>query len=173
MIAGLCGLGLNPRTTLEIPGSGRRLDRILELIQTCRYSIHDLSRVQLSGPRPRTPRFNMPFELGLAVSWSLNRPGEHEWFLFEETVHRLQRSLSDLNGTDPYIHNGEPDRVLVALANAFVRVAPQPPIEMLQTIHRVVRTSAERLRRAHGTVFAAVPFRQLVVAGAQATRELA
>jgi hypothetical protein len=115
----------------------------------------------------------MPFELGLAVGWSLTRPRDHEWFVFEETAHRLQRSLSDLNGTDPYIHNGVPDRVLVALANAFVRVAPQPPIETLHTIHGIVRASARRLRRAHGTVFAAIPFRQLVVAAAQATRELA
>ena len=48
LIAGLCAFGLRPRATLEIPGSSRRLDRILELISACRYSFHDLSRVQLS-----------------------------------------------------------------------------------------------------------------------------
>ena len=70
----------------------------------CRYSVHDLSRVQLSGPVPRTPRFNMPFELGVAVTWTALNPKLHEWFLFEEQPHRLQRSLSDVSGTDPYIH---------------------------------------------------------------------
>jgi hypothetical protein len=171
-IAGLCGLGLNPHTTLEIPGSARRLDRIVSLIRTCRYSIHDLSRVQLAGPHPRVPRFNIAFELGLAVSWSLIKPREHEWFLFEERPHRLQRSLSDLNGTDPYIHNGAADRLLVELTNAFVRVTPQPQIERLQLIHRFVRASARRIRRAHGTLFSALPFHQLVVAAVRATREL-
>ena len=69
-IIGLTQLGLEPRATLGIPGGERRLDRILALIQSCRYSIHDLSRVQLDRNPPRTPRFNMPFELGLAVTWA-------------------------------------------------------------------------------------------------------
>jgi hypothetical protein len=63
-IAALTAKGLAPRTTIEIPGSVRRLDRILELIASCRYSFHDLSRVELGRSRPRAPRFNMPFELG-------------------------------------------------------------------------------------------------------------
>jgi hypothetical protein len=37
-IAGLCGFGLIPRATIEIPGSERRLDRIIGLIRSCRYS---------------------------------------------------------------------------------------------------------------------------------------
>ena len=54
----LTHLGLDPRATLGIPGGERRLDRILELIQSCRYSIRDLSRVQLDRNPPATPRFN-------------------------------------------------------------------------------------------------------------------
>src|SRR5271157_2636986 len=67
-IAGLCGFGLIPRAVLQIPGSKRRLDRILSLIRRCKISFHDLSRVELDRNRPPTPRFNMPFELGLAVA---------------------------------------------------------------------------------------------------------
>jgi hypothetical protein len=52
---------------VEIPGGARRLDRILRLIRSCRYSFHDLSRVELDRNPPPTPRFNMPFELGLAI----------------------------------------------------------------------------------------------------------
>src|SRR5580658_6015102 len=63
-IVGLYQLGLKPRVTLGIPGGDRRLDRILDLIGSCSYSIHDLSRVQLDRTAPATPRFNMPFELG-------------------------------------------------------------------------------------------------------------
>jgi len=57
-IAGFAAKGLTPRATLEIPGGVRRLDRILELIATCRYSFHDLSRVEVDTRRPATPRFN-------------------------------------------------------------------------------------------------------------------
>ena len=60
--------------TLGIPGGERHLDRILWPIQSCRYSIHDLSRVQLDRAAPRTPRFNMPFELGLSVAWAKLNP---------------------------------------------------------------------------------------------------
>src|SRR3954471_20448968 len=54
-IAGLTAFGLDPRATLEVPGGDRRLDRIFELITSCRYSFHDLSRVQLDGKHPRGP----------------------------------------------------------------------------------------------------------------------
>jgi hypothetical protein len=69
-IVGLTELGLTPKATLAIPGGLNRLDRIFALIQSCRYSIHDLSRIQLDRNPPPTPRFNMPFELGLAIAWS-------------------------------------------------------------------------------------------------------
>jgi hypothetical protein len=66
-ILGLTQLGLEPRETLGIPSGERRLDRILALIQSCRYSIHDLSRVEIDRTPP-TPRFNMPCELGLTIT---------------------------------------------------------------------------------------------------------
>ena len=84
-IAGLCAFGLRPRATIEIPGAKRRLERIIELIRGCRYSFHDLSRIQLDRHPPATPRFNMPFELGLAVDWSPGAGSRHEWFVFEST----------------------------------------------------------------------------------------
>ncbi len=64
-ITALSALSLLPQATLGITGN-RRLDRIASLIESCAYSIHDLSRVQLDRHAPRSPRFNMPFELGLA-----------------------------------------------------------------------------------------------------------
>src|SRR5258708_34116075 len=70
LIAGLTSFGLDPRATLEVPGGTRRLDRIFELMTSCQYSFHDLSRVQLDRKRPRGPRFNLPFALGLLLGWS-------------------------------------------------------------------------------------------------------
>ena len=102
-IAGLSSFGLIPRATLEIPTSQRRLQRILKLIQECAYSIHDLSRVQLDARAPRVPRFNMPFELGLAVAQNARNRRE-TWYVCETVSHRIGKSLSDLNGTDVRIH---------------------------------------------------------------------
>jgi hypothetical protein len=164
-VAGLCGFGLIPRATVEIPGSRRRLERINELIRECRYSFHDLSRVALDRTPPPTPRFNMPFELGLAVAWSVSRRGVQKLFLFESKPHRLSKSLSDLNGTDPYIHNGEPEGVLRELTNALVRERDSPSLDELKAIYNEVRRAASRLKRTLGgaSLFEARPFRDLVV----------
>lgn len=139
-IVGLTLLGLNPRATLGIAESDRRLDRILALIQSCRYSVHDLSRVELDRHPPATPRFNMPFELGLTISWQRLYPSRHNWFVFESRVRRLQKSLSDLDGTDPNIHGGTVEGVMRELCNAFVRRSgPRPTVpEMMQIYRRVV-----------------------------------
>lgn len=105
-ISGLIHLGLIPRVTLRLPGGARRLDKIFAEIKGCRFSIHDLSQVRLDRKPPATPRFNMPFELGLAVAWEKLNPGKHTWFVFEGVNYRILKSLSDLNGSDPQIHVG-------------------------------------------------------------------
>jgi hypothetical protein len=101
-ISGLIHLGLKPRATIEIPGGQNRLDKIFDLIRSCRYSIHDLSRVQLNRTPPPTPRFYMPFELGLAVASAKLDSVPQDWFIFETMNRRASKSLSDLSGTDPY-----------------------------------------------------------------------
>lgn len=167
-IAGVAAFGLVPRAVLEIPGPDRRLNRIADLIHRCRYSFHDMSRVQLSGPAPRVPRFNMPFELGLAVDRSLRAPASHQWFVFETLPHRLQRSLSDLNGTDPYVHGGTADGVLVQLSHALVRGPRQPELAEVRQVLRTVRRAARILRQDYGSLFGARAFRELVFAATEA-----
>ena len=57
--------GFIPRCALEEADSGTfRLNKIQKIIRRSEYTIHDLSRVELSTDT-RLPRFNMPFELGL------------------------------------------------------------------------------------------------------------
>jgi hypothetical protein len=106
--------GLIPRATLEIPTSQRRLERILKLLQQCAYSIHDLSRVQRDAKAPRVPRFDMPFELGLAVAQDAGNRRQ-TWSVCETVPYRINKSLSDLNGTDVRIHGGTVRGVFGAL----------------------------------------------------------
>lgn len=94
LIAGLSGLGLTPRCVLEVPAGARnRLERLFFLLRSCGASIHDLSRVELSREAPRCPRFNMPFELGLAAALAFSQR-QHQWFVFESRPYRLQKSLA-------------------------------------------------------------------------------
>jgi hypothetical protein len=59
-------LGFEPKLTLAVPNDIGRLDAIIHLIQSCEYSIHDLSCVQPNAAG--IPSFNMPLELGLAAN---------------------------------------------------------------------------------------------------------
>jgi hypothetical protein len=62
MVFTLLHCQLDPYLCTTRTATARRLDQIKWLIQSCRYSIHDLSRCEPNG---EPPRFNMPFELGL------------------------------------------------------------------------------------------------------------
>jgi hypothetical protein len=164
-IAGLSAFGLIPRATLEIPTSERRLERILKLIKQCAYSIHDLSRVQLEARAPRVPRFNMPFELGLAVAQGAGDRRD-SWHVCESAPHRISKSLSDLNGTDVRIHRGTVKGVFGALCEIFVRKARQPSVRQMYRIYLVLRRNLPHIMAQAGAAdpYGARVFRDLVFA---------
>jgi hypothetical protein len=164
-IVGLSALRLVPRVTLGIPGGERRLDRIFDLVRSCRYSIHDLSRVELDLHRPFTPRFNMPFELGLAVAWAKLNRASHTWFVCETKSRRALKSLSDLNGTDLQIHGGTAPGVMRELCSAFVRVRRQPSVPEMMEVYRALKRGLPEIQARAGAaslfeprVFAEVSF---------------
>ena len=173
-ICGISSFGLVPRATLEIPGGARRLDRILELIHSCAYAVHDLSRVQLDAHKPRTPRFNMPFELGLSVAHEKSsKKGKHEWFVCESMNFRLAKSLSDLNGTDPYIHHGTVGGVFTELRNMFVRSDRQPSVLQMWLIYREMSRRLPVILQQAGSssLYSSRVFKDLcVIASASADR---
>jgi hypothetical protein len=165
-ITALSAMGFVPTATLGIAGN-RRLDRIASLIESCAYSVHDLSRVQLDRVAPMTPRFNMPFELGLAVAWAKEH-SEHKWFVFESMRWRLNKSLSDLDGTDAYIHDGTVSGVMREICNAFVSSGNQPSVPGMMKIYRDLRRSQQRIMRNAGanSLFTARVFSDLCLAAA-------
>jgi hypothetical protein len=168
LIAGLTAFGLTPRSVLEIPTQHDRLRRLFHLIEECEASVHDLSRTGSYGTAPRCARFNMPFELGLAVSKALG-DRTHSWIVLESRPYRVQKSLSDINGFDPFIHQGTARGTLRAVAEAFDRPSGSPPMSDLVRIYRTLRTMARDLKAQDGahTVFNRRHFGQLVLAGQQ------
>jgi hypothetical protein len=174
-IAGTSAHGLTPRATLEITTSVRRLERILDLIRRCEYSIHDLSRVEIDRSFPSTPRFNMPFELGLSVA--LEKSGKNEkrgWFVCESRNYRLAKSLSDLNGTDPFIHDGTIEGVFRELGNIFGRPSRRATVQQMRKIYRELSAGLPLiLRRTRSkTPYTSRVFRELVVLANDAADEL-
>jgi len=151
-IAGISPFGMVPRATLEIPDSSRRLEKILKLARSCEFSVHDLSWVQLDGAKPRVPRFNMPFELGLCVADANRRERqEQNWFVFEAVAHRIDKSLSDLSGTDPRIHRSTVRGVLSGLCNIFRRPERQASVPQMMQIYRVLRKKQAAILRDAGS----------------------
>ena len=171
LLGGLAVLGREPHCVLEIPSDGQsRLDRIYGLIERCSASIHDLSRTSLSGAL-RVPRFNMPFELGLACS--IARRQKHSFFVLEQHPYRLQASLSDLNGHDPHIHQGTQDGILRFLLDCFGAAdGPQPTFPALRSLVRKLSGIVADLEQEHRIQHPFHPyvFRQAVVAAAKLAR---
>ena len=164
-IVGLVHLGLDPAVTLGLPGGATRIDRIFDLVRSCRFSVHDLSRVELDSNDPPTPRFNMPFELGLAVAWSRLRSERHAVTVFESTPRRGQKSLSDLAGSDFYIHQGTPRGVMRELCSAFIGQAERPTVPVMMNHFQKVWSALPKLLRDNGTknVYEARMFNDILV----------
>jgi hypothetical protein len=93
-----------------------RVQRILEGLRWCRYSIHDLTRYQGEGA-DNVSRFNMPLELGMAMALRGEDPAgdAHDWMVMVPEGHLYQRYISDLAGFDPSTHDGSRERVAVSV----------------------------------------------------------
>lgn len=109
---------LNPRLSLEVSDSGQsRLNKIIEIIKSCRYSIQDLSIVK-STKKGEYARMNMPFELG--IDYGLRNSGQkdysHKQFLIlESTKYDYMKALSDINGLDIKVHSNDTEKTFECL----------------------------------------------------------
>lgn len=176
LVTGLVALRRRPRCVLEVPDAGAgRLARILELMRSCAASAHDLSRVTTSGPAgKRVPRFNMPFELGLACALAHGDGGKHSFVLLEEQPYRLQRSLSDLSGVDPYVHRGTPRGVLSVLSDWLGTHAHDPTPRRMERLFEIVHTRAKQMKREldQPTVFTPALFRRTTLVAMAVARNM-
>lgn len=97
----------------EDNGTDNRLQKIQDLIENSRYSIHDISRTELNAHG--FPRFNMPFEAGLF--FGAKRFGDKDQknknaLIFEKTKFSYQNYLSDLSGIDTKAHENNTDIII-------------------------------------------------------------
>ena len=143
LTAALVAVGHRPRLTFEIADGGQgRLKRIFSLLQSCRVSIHDLSAVG------QPVRFNMPFELGLACAIK-QQGGRHNFLLLERRAHRLDRTLSDLKGIDPKIHQGRVASAIGAVLDVLGRRGRDLSVSDVLPLHRYMMRLVPVLKRRH------------------------
>jgi hypothetical protein len=161
-LAGLVSLGLKPCSVLEVPETGEgRLMRLFDRLAACASSIHNLSRVELDDDG--YPRFNMPFELGIA--YALHRLKKHKYVVYDSQPYRLQRTLSDLNLIDPFIHDATAPQALGAIYHNFRLQNAQAPHSVGQQILDSLSAKVGEVKSAQGTggtLFSREAFHQLI-----------
>jgi hypothetical protein len=101
---------------------------------------------------------------GLAVAIALEKPGRssHQFRILEAEPYRLQKSLSDLLGFDPYIHHGRAEGTLEALLNVFDNLPGAPELFELRRVHRLLRQYRNTVLGRD--IFQSKAFSKLVVA---------
>lgn len=123
MLYTLKRIGLTPRISLERNDSSEvRLSKIKELIESSKYSIHDLSRAKAKEVGEYF-RQNMPFELGLDLGCkdyhSEEKYKKKKILILEEEKYSIQKALSDLSFADCKCHKGEAEELVYEIRNWF------------------------------------------------------
>ena len=123
-------VGFRPRCALETSNAGQfRLNKILEIIAECKYSIHDLSRTELDSEFG-LPRFNMPLELGLDLGckkFGSSRQKEKICLIMDVEAYRYQKFISDIAGQDIQSHKCEAKHVIDIVRN-WLRLELDPRV---------------------------------------------
>lgn len=110
----ICYYDFIPRISLENSDSGQpRLEKIVQLIEESKYSIHDLSRLQ-SKSANEFYRLNMPFELGIDYGLrKFNKKYSDKRSLILETErYDYMKAISDINGFDIKNHDNIPVKLI-------------------------------------------------------------
>lgn len=98
----------------ETSDSGKvRIQSIKKLIEESKYSIHDISRVELNSSG--LPRFNMPLECGIdfgAQEFGSAPLNEKVFLILESVPFRYQKFMSDIAGNDIQYHKNETELVI-------------------------------------------------------------
>lgn len=119
-------LGFNPRLATESNDSGEnRLDKIQGLIESSKFSIHDLSRCQ-ARKKGEHFRLNMPLELGIdygCKQYYGNGRESKKFLILEEQKYRYQAAVSDLSGCDIESHGGKFEKAVRKVRNWLVAEA--------------------------------------------------
>lgn len=118
--------GFVARSTLEFSDSSQvRINRIMDIIEDCRFGIHDISRTELDAAYD-LPRFNMPLELGLflgAKRFGGGRQKEKACLVLDREEYRYQKFISDIAGQDIESHRGDEAEVVPIVRNWLRKVS--------------------------------------------------
>lgn len=113
----------------------------------------------------------MPFEAGLATALMLGGT-RHDRFILEAEAFRLQKSLSDLSGTDPVVHGETARGMLRAIEDLFRRRMGQPSPEHVVRLYSALNRIAWHMKRNREDLYQPSAFRVLVATAQRISEQL-
>jgi hypothetical protein len=126
LVFAVVAAGYKARCALEDnDGANIRFDKLRRLIEASPRTIHDLSRTEVGTND--LPRFNMPFELGLAMGakyFGGRKARKNSALIMVRQQYSLSAYLSDLAGTDPHPHGGKPTNV-IGIVTRYLKRTPE------------------------------------------------
>lgn len=114
-------LGFQPKLSQTLSSSSIRINQIKEIIRSCKYGIHDLSRSK-AMKKGELPRFNMPYELGLdigALEFGTRNLKTKRILILETNRYHYQKVISDIAGQDIENHDDDPKSLITKVRNWF------------------------------------------------------
>ena len=123
-------LGFTPKLSQTLSSSAIRVNQIKNLIKTCKFGIHDLSRSKAMAVG-ELPRFNMPYELGLdigALEYGSRKLKTKRILILETERFHYQKVISDIAGQDIENHNDDPKTLITKVRNWFSANFPEETI---------------------------------------------
>jgi len=121
--------GYIARCALEIDDASKpRLNKIMNIIEECKYAVHDISRTE-PDPKNELPRFNMPLELGIflgSTRYGKRAHREKSCLIFDKEKYRYQKFISDIAGQDIAAHKNN-QRILTKRLRDWLRTETRDP----------------------------------------------
>ena len=115
MVFAVHDCGFVARCALEEGDTSQvRIDKIYNIIEDCRYGIHDISRTELDEVSC-LPRFNMPLELGIflgAKRFGVDDQTRKKCLVMDKEQYRYQQFISDIAGQDISMHSNNPEEIV-------------------------------------------------------------
>jgi hypothetical protein len=133
--------GFLPRSAKEVADDAElRLNKIYNLIEQCRFGIHDISRTELDA-KNNLPRFNMPLELGIflgAKKFGNKAQKEKRALIFDFEAYRYMKFVSDIAGADIHIHDNDPRKIIRETRDWLANVSNRdlPSANKIQILYR-------------------------------------
>lgn len=131
MIFAVHDCGFVARCALEEGDASQvRIDIIYNIIEDCRYGIHDISRTELDEIF-QLPRFNMPLELGIflgAKRFGVEDQRSKKCLVMDREPYRYQKFISDIAGQDIVDHKNSQEEVVKIIRNWLLMVSDRKTI---------------------------------------------